>query len=65
MPSIEVDIELYCATCGEGICGLGTATTRRGQPCFQVEACQTCVSRADDAGYDRGYAQGLSDAEGG
>lgn len=62
MPEIELNIELYCATCGAGICGNGTATQRRGQPCFQIEACDKCVSTADDEGYKRGYDAGYAEA---
>jgi len=63
MPTIEIDIELYCETCGEGICALGTATHRRGQPCFRIDACETCTSRADAAGYERGYSEGYDKAK--
>jgi hypothetical protein len=62
MPEIEVNIELYCETCGAGICGLGTATKTRGQACFRIEACDKCVSNADDAGYKRGYDEGYQAA---
>lgn len=64
MPDIEVNIELYCDTCGKGMCGNGTATHTRNQPCFRIEACDTCVSRADEAGYDRGYLKGYEAARG-
>lgn len=62
MPSIDVDIELYCDTCGKGICGLGTATRTRNQPAFRIEACDTCVEQADIAGYTRGYDEGYKAA---
>lgn len=66
MPEIEVtitgyaDIEIYCDTCGSGICNLATATeTRtRKQPCFRVEACTTCMEKEYDRGKDDGYAIG-------
>jgi hypothetical protein len=61
MPAIEVDIELYCDTCGEGICGLGVATYKRGQPSFRIEACRNCMSRAESKGDDAGYARGYND----
>ncbi len=66
MPLIELEIELYCNTCGEGICGLGTATYNRRQPCFRIDACRNCIavaeSRGDDTGYARGYDDGLNSA---
>jgi hypothetical protein len=54
MPDIEVNIELYCAGCGAGLCANGTATTRRHHPCFDIEPCQKCLEKADDSGYERG-----------
>lgn len=58
MPEIEVNIELYCAGCGAGICANGTATKKRHQPCFDVEPCQKCLDAADTEGYNRGYDAG-------
>ena len=62
MPEIEINIELYCARCGGDMCALGTATSRRGQPCFQITPCETCLEQAerdaDEAGYARGYEAG-------
>ena len=60
MPDIEVNIELYCATCEGGISDRGTAKVHRGQPCFYIEACATCIEKADVAGYERGYQEGLA-----
>ena len=57
MPEIAVDIELYCSTCGEGICALGTATKRRGQPCFQIEPCEKCMDNATSAGFEVGFKE--------
>ncbi len=62
MPEIAVDIELYCDTCGSGICGNGTATYRRNQPSFRIAACDKCVAVADEVGYTRGYAEGFDEA---
>jgi hypothetical protein len=59
MPDIEVDIELFCARCGEGICNNATAkrTRIRSQPCFEIEPCEKCLSNAEDKGYQRGYEE--------
>lgn len=62
MPNIEVNIELYCATCGAGLCSNATATEKRGQPCFQVEACDRCVLRASDKGFEEGHEKGYEEA---
>ena len=63
MPGIEVEIEIFCGTCGKGLCGKTVAgkTTRRGVPCFNVEACQKCVDAAQAKGYDEGYDNGYVD----
>jgi hypothetical protein len=63
MPEIAVEIELYCARCGEGICANGTATRKRNQECFVIEPCETCLSRASDKGFEEGHQKGYADAE--
>lgn len=55
MPDISIDIELYCNTCGSGICGNGMATYTRRQPCFRIDACEKCTENARDDGYEKGY----------
>ena len=57
MPSIEVDIEIYCS-CGEGLCNQSSTgrTNRRGQPHFTVEPCEKCLEKAESAGYEKGRA---------
>ena len=58
MPEIDVNIELYCS-CGNGLCNQATAThTRnRNEPMFEIEPCQICLDKAEDAGYEKGYAE--------
>ena len=53
MPSfnIDVDFEVYCGTCGEGLC-LQTETPRtlnRNALSVRVDVCGKCISRKDDA----------------
>ena len=57
MPEIEVNIEIYCARCRAGICNNANPrkTPNRGQPCFEIEPCEKCLSDAEDAGYEKGY----------
>lgn len=57
MPSVEVEIEIYCDTCGDGLCNQSTgATTRnRGASSIRVEACKNCMKEAESKGYDEGY----------
>lgn len=67
MPEIEVNIEIICTACGNGLCNQSTATTLHGKPAFSVEPCQVCLERIKDAGdtegYDRGYKDGKNDYE--
>ncbi len=62
MPDIEVNIEIYCGRCRAGLCANATATARRGQPCFQVEPCETCLSNEEDKGFNRGHTEGYEEA---
>jgi hypothetical protein len=57
MPEVNVDVEVYCAACGEGLCGQTESTTgrQRDQPQFRVDPCQRCLDAADEEGYTRGY----------
>lgn len=57
MPEITVDIEVWCAKCGTGLCQGTTATTHRGRPGFDVEPCPKCMSAENDAGFEVGYDQ--------
>lgn len=48
MPIFDIDIEVYCETCGEGLCGQSyfTVTRDRKIPCVRVDACQICIDNA-------------------
>jgi hypothetical protein len=48
--SIEVDFEVYCNTCGAGLCNESeTGTTRnRHMLHVSVNACPTCMAAKDD-----------------
>ena len=63
---IELDIELYCASCGAGICENGSQ--RRKRQAFDIEPCKRCLEREYDRGYadrehDRGYDDGEREAD--
>ncbi|MDE2099282.1 MAG: hypothetical protein KGL39_18660 [Patescibacteria group bacterium] len=60
MPEVSVEVEVYCATCGAGLCNETESTTTRSRsvPCFRVSACSVCLERATDNGFDRGYENG-------
>lgn len=65
MPSIEVDIEIFCGGCGEGICNNadGGRTRNRQQPCFTVNPCEKCLDNAKKEGEKEGYNEGYEDAQ--
>ena len=60
MSSIEVDIEIYCAKCGAGICNNAeaTRTKQRNEPSFRIQPCEDCLEDARKEGHDEGYKQG-------
>ena len=45
---VELEIEVYCATCGEGLCRNSTAikTRNRHADAIDVEACPKCLQNA-------------------
>ena len=53
---VEVSVEVWCATCGAGLCGVATAEDYKG---ITVDACEKCMK----AEYERGYADGLEEGE--
>jgi len=62
MPSIDVEIEVYCATCGAGLCSDTNIITKRNRDAFSVLPCSRCMENEYDRGYEKGY--GVRDAEG-
>ena len=61
MPDITVNIEIYCAECGAGLCNGTTASEKpnsRGYPYFDVAPCKKCLEAAKQEGYDEGYEAG-------
>ena len=58
MPEVRYDIsvEVWCSTCGTGLCGSAKAEDNRG---VVIEACDKCLK----AEYERGYADGLEEGE--
>ena len=47
---VEIDFEVFCRTCGAGLCG--NTTTRysrsRGEPQIVVDVCDVCIKQKDD-----------------
>lgn len=65
MPALELEFEVYCRSCGEGLCNLSREgkTPGRGMPFIEVEACPNCVKKAYEEGFDRGKQVGYEDYE--
>ena len=69
MPSFDysgtVDFEVYCNSCGNGLCNESeTGRTRnRGELMLRVNACEKCVDKARDQAYQEGYDKGYADKE--
>jgi len=65
MPEVTVEIEVYCGTCGAGLCNQSTVgqTQGRGQQFIKVEVCEHCMDHARDEGFDQGHAKGLDEGQ--
>lgn len=63
--TVDVDFEVFCGTCGEGLClQSDTRSSRsRGYPQVTVEACQCCIGREIETARQEGYDEGYSDGE--
>jgi predicted RNase H-like nuclease (RuvC/YqgF family) len=55
--SIDVEFEVYCAECGDGLCNQSRTdnTQRRGEPFVSVEPCKKCLDKARENSYDEGH----------
>lgn len=55
--SIDVEVEVFCASCGKGLCGQSKSgnSPQRGQPYIQVTPCKDCMG----VEYDKGYTDAL------
>jgi len=63
MPDVTIDVEVYCARCGAGLCNQteSTFTRTRQQPSFRVEPCEKCLEAAREEGYDAGLDAGQAE----
>lgn len=54
MPNFTLDFEVFCGTCGAGMCGETDTreSHRRGMPQATVNACSKCMENAKDEGRD-------------
>ena len=55
VPTIEVNIEIYCDRCNEGLCYQTTVIKPYDAPqAFKVEICQKCLDELIDKAYKEG-----------
>lgn len=50
--SFDLEFDVYCATCGHGLCLMSSTDEKRGRFSVHVEACPKCLERAEDRGRD-------------
>lgn len=56
---VELEVEIFCATCGAGLCKGSTAvkTRNRQADAINVEACLKCLSNSFNEGYEKARAE--------
>lgn len=59
MPTFDLDFEVYCATCGAGLCNQSNTESTRSGFRVTIEPCKRCM---DDANYE-GYLKGKDEEE--
>ena len=61
MPILELDFEVYCGRCGDGLCNNSTEgrTTGWGQPFIKVEPCEKCLNESFEDGKKQGAEEAL------
>ena len=60
---IEIDFEVYCATCGAGLCGQSEGTQNNRGLIVNVEACENCIDIAKEESYQEGYEEAEQEYE--
>ena len=59
MPQLKVEISVYCADCGAGLCHLTTVKNDD----IMVEPCPKCMEKYGDARREDGYEDGINFAK--
>jgi len=62
MPFFEVEFEVYCATCGNGLCNQSNGSNSRRMSRVDVEVCQNCIDKAKEEASEKAYQDGYTDA---
>lgn len=64
MPEVLIEVEVFCAECGDGLCNQTESKTRYPDvQGFHVAPCKACLRVARDEGYDEGQANFAVDGE--
>ncbi len=58
MADLTISLNLTCKTCGGNVYAYSG-----GGSSVAVQPCQTCINRADDVGWIKGYEKGHSDCK--
>ena len=59
----DIDISVYCATCGAGLCNQSNVGVRHdGENFIEVEVCKKCEDLIRDDEYKKGYDEGYEEA---
>ena len=63
MPEMEVEFEVWCGTCGDGLCNQTDVKPPPSGACWSVTvaACENCLERAKEEGHDKGFAKGYDE----
>lgn len=48
MPEFTIDFSVYCATCGEGLCGNTNVNQKHNRNEITIDACPKCMKEKDD-----------------
>ena len=64
MPSLDVEFEVFCATCGAGLCNVTNVRSRHPRsPAVEVERCERCADTAKEEGYLQGATETAAEYE--
>lgn len=63
MPELEVNFDVYCASCGAGLCGNTTVSQGRYRAKLEIEPCDECITKANQDGFQDGKAEGQQEDE--
>lgn len=61
--NIDVEFEVYCGTCGAGLCGQSDAREGRRGPRVDVEACEKCTKAAREEGAEDAWDEANTEIE--